>query len=165
MKRHLLLPCVLLLAALAFAQTAGVLSLADAQKVTPSHYFYAGQVAPVQMRNTAAFRTGEKKLVVAALVDVSGYSSAIAEKYQGLLVTDGTINVGAKSLGPGSYGIGSAADGKFVITDLGANVIATSDFTNDAALKRPVPLKMAADGSNVRLYLGKKYVTITPETK
>ncbi len=165
MKRHLLLPCVWLLAAVAIAQTAGVLSLTEAQKVTPSHYFYAGQVAPVQMRNAAAFRSADKKLVIAALVDVSGYSSAIAEKYQGLLITDGTINVGEKSLGPGSYGIGSAADGKFVVTDLGANVIATADFTNDEALKRPVPLKMAAEGNNVRLYLGKKYVTITTETK
>jgi hypothetical protein len=161
----MLLPCLLLLAAVASAQNAGVLPLAEAQKVTPSHYFYAGQVAPVQMRNAAAFRSAAGKLLVAAMVDVSGYSSAIAEKYQGLLITDGAINIGGKSLAPGSYGIGAAPDGKFVVTDVGANVVATADFTNDAAVKRPVPLKMAADGSNVRLYLGKKYVIIAPESK
>jgi hypothetical protein len=165
MKTRLLLPCLLVASVVAFAQSAGVLSSAETQKITPSHYFYAGQVAPVQMRNAAAFRTANGKVVLAALVDVSGYSSAIAEKYQGLLLTDGTVEVAGKTLAPGSYGIGSAPDGKFVITDIGGNVLASSDFTADSALKRPVPLKMAADGDHVRLYLGKKYVTITPGTK
>jgi hypothetical protein len=164
-NRRILLPCLVLLAAVAVAQSAGVLSPAETKKITPSHYFYAGQTAPVQMRNAAAFRSASGKVVIAALVDVSGYSSAVAEKYQGLLVTDGTINVGGKSLGPGSFGIGGTPDGKFVVTDIGANVVGTADFTNDADLKRPVPLKMAVDGNNVRLYLGKKYVTLTPETK
>jgi hypothetical protein len=156
---------MLMATVVAFAQSTGVLSRAETQKITPSHYFYAGQVAPVQMRNAAAFRSANGKVVLAALVDVSGYSSAIVEKYQGLLLTDGGMNVGGKTLPPGSYGIGSAPDGKFVVTDLGANVIAAVDFTTDSELKRPVPLKMAADGNNVRLYLGKKYVTIAPESK
>jgi hypothetical protein len=155
---------LLLVGITAYAQTPTILTKIETQKITPSHYFYGGQVAPVQLRNAAAFRNAGGKVVVAALVDVSGYSSAIAEKYQGLLLTEGTIHIGDKSLGPGSYGIGATPDGKFVITDIGANVITSSEFTNDATLKRPVPLKMSADGTNVRLYLGKKYITITPET-
>ena len=166
MKKRIVLLCSPLLAALlAFGQSSGILSQAETQKITPSHYFYAGQTAPVQMRNAAAFRSPKGKVVIAALVDVSGYSSAVAEKYQGLLITDGGINIGGKSLGPGSYGIGATPDSKFVVTDIGANVIASADFTNDPNLKRPVPLKMAADGQNVRLYLGKRYVAINPESK
>jgi hypothetical protein len=162
--RHarLLAVSLLVFSLAAVAQEAGVLPAAEARKVTPSHYFYAGQVAPVQMRNAAAFRTPSKGLIIAALVDNSGYSSAIAEKYQGLLIADTKFRIGGQEFAPGSYGIGSLPDGKFVVTDLGSNILLSTEVTNDAELKRPVPLKMAADGTSVRLYLGKKYVVVEP---
>jgi hypothetical protein len=138
----------------------GVLKSADAQKLIPPIFFYAGQSAPVQARNSGAFRTPSGKMALAALVDNSGYSSAIAEKYQGFLITDGKVRIGGNELSPGAYGIGALADGSFVVTDLGANNLFAVRFATDDALKRPVPLKFAADGSSARLYLGKKYVTL-----
>jgi hypothetical protein len=142
------------------AVVAGALKPADAQKLVPQTFFYAGQSAPVQARNSGGFRSANGKLVLAALVDSSGYSSAIAEKYQGFLVTDGKLLIGGKDLGPGAYGIGALPDGSFIVTDIGGDTLFSVPFSNDEALKRPIPLKFEQDGQGVRLYLGKKYVKI-----
>jgi hypothetical protein len=139
---------------------AGVLTLEEAQKVLPASVFYAGQTAPVQARNSGGFRTASGKLVLAGLVDSSGYSSGIAEKYQGFLISEVKLQIGGQTLPPGAYGIGAVAGDKFVVTDLGANEVLTTASKSDAALKRPVPLKFVADGASYRLYLGKKYVTV-----
>jgi hypothetical protein len=142
------------------ALPAGVLKPADTQKLVPQTFFYAGQSAPVQARNSGGFRAATGKLALAALVDSSGYSSAIAEKYQGFLVTDGKLQIGGKDLGPGAYGIGALPDGSFIVTDIGGNTLFSVPFNNDEALKRPIPLKFVQDGQDARLYLGKKYVKI-----
>jgi hypothetical protein len=142
------------------APASGVLKAAETQKLVPQAFFYAGQTAPVQVRNSGAYRSPKGKLVLAALVDTSGYSSAVAEKYQGFLVTDGHVRVGGKELAPGAYGIGALPDGSFVVTDLGANTLLTVPYATDSELKRPVPLKFAPAGQTARLYLGKKYVTL-----
>jgi hypothetical protein len=135
------------------ALPAGVLKPADTQKLVPQTFFYAGQSAPVQARNSGGFRAATGKLALAALVDSSGYSSAIAEKYQGFLVTDGKLQIGDK-------GIGALPDGSFIVTDIGGNTLFSVPFNNDEALKRPIPLKFVQDGQDARLYLGKKYVKI-----
>jgi len=143
------------------AQSApSVLTAVEAKKLIPQNYFYAGQTAPVQVRNSAVAKSGDGKFVLAALGDNSGYSSAIAEKYQGLFEADGAIEVGGKPLGPGAYGIGTVANGDFVVTDLSGKVLFTVPTKNDAEMKRPVPLKMTVNGEVVRLYLGRKYVEI-----
>ena len=139
---------------------AGVLAAADLQKVMPQSFFYAGQTAPVQSRNSSGAHSAQGKIFLAGLVDSSGYSTGIAEKYQGFLVTDATLKVGDAELKPGAYGFGALPDGKFIITDLGGNTLFTTTFQPDNDLKRPRPLWIAEDGAGFRLYLGKKYVAI-----
>jgi len=175
MKRAVRTLLLLGLAAIAVAQsdsakpeakpTPGVLAAADAHRLIPPSFFYAGQTAPVQSRNSGAYRSANGKLMLAALVDNSGYSSAIAEKYQGFIATDGKIKIGGKELSPGAYGIGALADGSFVVTDLGANTLFSVTFENDAELKRPVPLKFVQQGTSVRLYLGRRFVTVETATE
>ena len=64
-----------------------VLSSDELKKVVPAEFFFAGQKAPTQLRNAAGFQTADGKLMLAALVDASGYSTAIQQKYQGMLIT------------------------------------------------------------------------------
>ncbi len=151
---------LLALAAAAQSKKAGVVDASDMKQVVPTNFYYDGQVAPVQFRNAAAVRLEGGKIVQAGLVDNSGYSSDIAAKYQGYFITEQKIKIGDKELAPGQYGFGFS-DGKFRIMDVGGNDVLQADQRMDEGLKRPVPLKMVADGSNYRLYAGKKYVVIT----
>ncbi len=62
---------------------AGALAAADLKVLVPANYFYRGQSASVQLRNSAGIRTKDQKYVLAGLVDASGYASDVAQKYQG----------------------------------------------------------------------------------
>ena len=150
---------LLALAAAAQSKKTGVVEASDMKQIVPTNYYYDGQVAPVQFRNAAAVRLDGGKIVQAGLVDNSGYSSDIAAKYQGYFITEQKIKIGDKELAPGQYGFGFSG-GKFRIMDVGGNDVLQADQQMDEGLKRPVPLKMTADGANYRLYAGKKYVVI-----
>jgi len=74
--------------------TKHVLSSDELKKAVPTEYFFRGQKAPVQLRNAVGFQLADGKMILAALVDASGYSTAIQQKYQGLLITETKLNVG-----------------------------------------------------------------------
>src|SRR5215470_12762240 len=141
----------------------GVLGADDLKRVIPSVYFFRGQSATVQIRNAGGFAAADGKLVLAALVDTSGYAADVQAKYQGLLITEVKLNVGGTSLAPGQYGFGFTKDGKFLVLDVGANDLFKADVQSDDKLMHPVPLKMAADGTSYRLYAGRKWVGLKPE--
>jgi hypothetical protein len=155
---------VLFIAASAFGQgkPAGVVASADLKGLVPASYFYRGQSATVQLRNSGAIRTKDQKYVIAALVDTSGYSSDVAEKYQGLFITEEKVKIEGSEIGPGQYGFGFVGD-KFLITDVAANEVLSVGSKVDGDLKRPVPLKIVGEGGAYRLYHGKKYVTLQLE--
>jgi hypothetical protein len=144
------------------SKPAGALAATEVKTIVPATYFYRGQSATVQMRNAAGIRTKDQKYVLAALVDTSGYSTDVAEKYQGLFITEVKVKVGGSELAPGQYGFGFVGD-KFVVTDVGANDVFSVSSKVDDTLKRPVPLKISQEGGENRLYHGKKYVTLQVE--
>lgn len=145
----------------ALAQDAGsILAGAELTRVVPTSFYYQGQSAPTQMRNSAAARFGTNRFVIAGMVDTAGYSAEIRARYQGFFVTDSAITVGGESLPTGAYGFGFSNDGKFNVFDIGGNQVLSVSSTNDKALKRPRPLIMTMDGNNVRLYAGRDYVVI-----
>jgi len=132
-------------------------------KIFPSNVFYRGQVAPVEMRNTGGVHFADDSYVLAGLVDNSGYSTGLKEKYQGYLLTEVPLQIGGQTLKPGAYGFGFLEGAKFVVTDLGGNDVLRIDGKRDADLKRPVPLTVtaSADGSGYRLYKGRDFVTFS----
>jgi len=142
---------------------AGVLSAQDIKRVVPATYFFRGQSAPVQLRNSGGFSTADGKLVLAGFVDTSGYSTDVQAKYQGLFITEVKLSVEGTELAPGQYGFGFSKDGKFLIMDVGANDLFTVSGRADDKMPRPVPLKVVADGDGYRLYSGRKWVGLKPE--
>jgi len=164
LARAVLAPMVLLLTLpmLAADKPADVLSSDEVKSIVPASYFYRGQSASVQMRNSAGIRTKGQKYVLAGLVDTSGYASDVAQKYQGLFITEVKVHIEGSELAPGEYGFGFAGD-KFVVTDVGANDVLSVDSKRDDALKRPVPLKVVEDSGSYRLYAGRKYVRLRLE--
>lgn len=138
-----------------------ILAAADVgNKLLPDKVFFRGQVAPVQARNTGGVRYADGFLVFAGLVDSSGYSTGIREKYQAYLINEVPVEIGGQTLKPGAYGIGFLEGSKFVVMDLGANDVLQVASTKDAEMKRPVPLQFVAGSAagNYRLYHGRDYV-------
>jgi hypothetical protein len=160
MKNNRRMVWLIVLATLTVAQmSAQVLSSDEAKKAAPATYFFAGQSAAVQTRNVAGVKNGAGKFVLAGLVDTSGYSTAIQEKYQGFLITETKLTFDGATLEPGEYGFGFK-DGKFTIMNVAATDLFSIASKDDDQLKHPVPLKIEKDGSAYRLYAGKKYIVI-----
>lgn len=130
-------------------------------KIFPDQVFFRGQVAPVQMRNTGGIRFGDDFYVLAGLVDNSGYSSDIRQKYQAYLISEVALEIGGQKLAPGAYGVGFVTGDKFVVMDLGAHDLFQTGSTKDAEMKRPLPLQVVGSGGKYRLYAGRDYVEVS----
>src|SRR5215472_18917952 len=156
---------ILILTASAWTQQVSkhVLGADEVKKATPTEYFYRGQKAPVQLRNAVGFQQADGKMTLAALVDASGYSTAIQQKYQGLLISESKLNIGGSELAPGQYGFGFAADGKFVVMNVAHEDVLSVPYETEQALQRAVPLKLVEEGAGYKLYGGKKWVAVKPE--
>lgn len=154
---------VLSFSALAQQPKPGVLGAEDLKKLLPPAYFFRGQSATVQVRNSGGIATADGKFVLASLVDTSGYASDLQAKYQGLLITEVKLNAAGSELAPGEYGFGFVKDGRFLVMDVGANDLLSVTATTDDKLAHPVPLKIVQDGGGYRLYAGRKWVSLKPE--
>jgi len=129
-------------------------------KIFPERVFFRGQSAPVQFRNSGGVHFADDFYVLVGLVDNSGYSSGIKEKYQAYLLNEVTLEIAGQTLKPGAYGIGFITGGKFVVMDLGANDLLQVASQHDAEMKRPVPLQVlvSTTAGGYRLYIGRDYV-------
>ena len=156
---------ILILTASAWTQQPSkhVLTADEVKKATPTEYFYRGQKAPVQLRNAVGFQQSDGKMTLAALVDASGYSTAIQQKYQGLLITESQLDIGGSTLAPGEYGFGFTADGKFTVMDVANNDVLSASYQTEQALQHAVPLKLVSDSEGYKLYAGKKWIAIKAE--
>jgi len=153
---------VLLSAGLAQNAAQHLLSADELKNIVPTEFFFRGKKAPTQLRNATGFQTADGKVTFAALVDASGYSTAIQQKYQGLLITESKLSIGSSDLMPGAYGFGFAAD-KFIVMNVANEDVLSVAYQTDASLKRAVPLKLVEDGGGYKLYGGKKWVGVKPE--
>lgn len=147
-------------------QPAAVLKPADLASLMPSQVFFRGQSASVQMRNSGGIRYADGMFTLMALVDTSGYSSGIQQRYQAYLITEVPLQFGeqgnAKQLPPGAYGVGFIQNDRFVVMDLGAHDLLDVGSHHDGELHRPMPLQVL-DGSAAgvyRFYEGRSYVTV-----
>lgn len=152
----------------ATAQTpkAGQDTVLKAAEITPALFpdkvFFRGKTAASQLRNAGGVKFADGMYFLAALVDNSGYSTAIKEKYQAYMLTEVEVDIGGTKLPAGAYGIGWLKDGKFVVMDLGAHDIFTVDSKHDDGLKHPVPLQVVAGTSagSYLLYSGRDSVEV-----
>ena len=148
-------------AAVATAQDRTViLTGAELTRVVPTGFYFQGQSAPTQMRNSAAARFGSARYVIAGMVDTSGYAAEVRAKYEGFLITDSPIWINKTELAVGAYGFGFSNDGKLNILDLAGRQILSVSTTNDTSMKRPRPLFMSKSGDEIRLYSGRQYAVI-----
>lgn len=138
-----------------------VVTGSDLTRLVPTSYYFKGQSAPTQMRNTSAAKLGPERHVIVGLVDTSGYSAEVRAKYEGFFITDSPIKINGESLPTGAYGFGFSNDGKMNIMDIAGNDVLTVSSTNDKALRRPRPLMMTTSEQGIRFYSRRDYVVIT----
>ncbi len=144
-----------------------ILTRDQAGPILPPSVFFRGQSAPIQARNSAGLRLGDR-LVLAVLVDTSGYSSGVAQTYQAYLITEVPLRIGENTLRPGAYGFGFVGGGggdQMVVLDLGGNELFRTPTTHEPTLARPTPLQILADPASpnrARLFLGRSFVVLAP---
>jgi hypothetical protein len=139
--------------------TSTVLKPADLGKLFPATVYYVGQSAPTQLRNSGGVKFGDGHYVLASLVDTSGYSTGVAAKYQGYLITEVPIMIEGKHLPAGAYGFGFIDGDRFLVTDLGGADLFSTHSTKDTGMTRPRPLEVTDDAAGgFRLYSGRSYV-------
>jgi hypothetical protein len=135
---------------------ARALHATEAAKLLPDAVFYAGKSANTQLRNSAGVHYGDGPYVLAVLVDTSGYSTSVQEKYQGYLLTEVPLEFGSHRLAAGAYGIGFVGD-HFGVMDIGGHDVLQATAAHDAAMTRPMPLQILPGSSpgNYRLCFGR----------
>ena len=117
-----------------------ILQPADAAKILPDAVFFRGQSASVQKRNSSGVRFADGMYVLTALVDNSGYSTGVKEKYQAYFITEAPLTIDGHPLPAGVYGVGFIAGNHFVVMDVGAHDLFTATSLHDEKLPRPRPL-------------------------
>lgn len=132
-------------------------------KLFPESVFFRGQSAPVQMRNTGGVHFADDFYMLAGMVDNSGYSSGLRQKYQAYLLTEVPLQFGGRTLKPGAYGFGFLEGNKFIVLDLGANELLQAASQRDTEIKRPIPLQITStsEAGKFRLYMGREFVEFT----
>jgi hypothetical protein len=152
------------MSAAADSSSPGILKAPEMANLIPATVFFRGQVASVQARNAGGVKLADGMLVLCALVDTSGYSTAVQQKYQGYFITEVALDINGQTLKPGAYGVGFVEGNKFLVMDLGAHDLFTTSGVHDMELKRPTPLQVLADTApnRYRLYINRNYVVFSP---
>ena len=174
-KPHIILLILLILSFSASAQTnpptpaAGptLLTPVEAAALLPQTVFFQGKTAPTQGRNSGGIRLKNNSLVLISLVDASGYSSQVQEKYQAYLITESPIEIDGHPLPPGAYGCGFVSNNGFIVMDIGGHDLFTAHTARDENLRRPTPLQIIAapnDPGKYRVYAGRNFVLIRVAT-
>jgi len=140
-----------------------ILHPADATKILPASVFFRGQSATIQGRNSGGVHFADGFLVLVSMVDNSGYSTGIQEKYQAYFITEVPLDINGHRLVPGAYGVGiikNASGPQFVVLDIGAHDLFMVDAVSDAKFRRPTPLQVTEGEApgKYRVYFGRNYV-------
>lgn len=142
------------------ADETSVLKPAEVAGILPATVFFQGKTASVQGRNSGGIRFADKSLMLVSLVDASGYSSQVQEKYQAYLITESALDIDGHRLAPGAYGCGFVSSG-FVVMDIGGHDLFTAHTIRDEDLRRPTPLQIMGapnEPGAYRLYAGRNFV-------
>jgi hypothetical protein len=137
-------------------------------RALPTDFYLEGNHIPVQKRNAAMLKNAKGARLLVALLDTTGYSSQVQQKYAGMLITETKVSVCGIAVGVGSYGFGlerpaptSSADAPFRIYDQAGEKIGECASKKDDSIKQPTPLAVTtAKGGPARLYLGKYVIEI-----
>jgi hypothetical protein len=129
-------------------------------------FYLEGNAIPTQKRNTVVLKGTDGKQFVFSLLDTSGYSNEIQQKYAGMMILEKAVAIGGSKVAIGAYGFGlhkpqpPEGAGTFFIYDVAGGKVAEAAAAYDAALAHPVPLQVVTKDGASRLYVGRHWVEI-----
>lgn len=128
----------------------------------PRDFYLEGNAIPTEKRNAALIRTAAGHRILFALLDTSGYSSQVQQKYIGMLITESRICVGRLELQVGSYGFGldvglspPNTDGRIRFYNQAGEKVAEGPAKRDSHVRPLKPLQVVLSEGQPRLYLGR----------
>jgi hypothetical protein len=138
------------------------------ESAIPNDFYLEGNNIPVEKRNAALLKTPAGARLVLALIDTTGYSSQIRQKYSGMAITEGKVSLCSVPLSVGSYGFGlekpaapSSEDAKFFLYNQAGEKVGECGAKKDSAVKQPKPLNIAlSKEAGARLYLGRYFLEL-----
>jgi len=125
-------------------------------------FYLEGNAIPTQKRNTVILKGADGKRMVFGLLDTTGYSAELQQKYIGMMIVERKLTVGGTAIGAGAYGFGlqkptpAEGTGTLILYDVGGAKVGEAAAQYDAALAQPMPLQF----TNGRLYVGRHWVEI-----
>ena len=148
----------------AFAQVSGK----DFDSAVPRDFYLEGNAIPTEKRNAVLLKSPAGARLLFALIDTTGYSSQIREKYIGMMIAEGAVSVCGVHLGVGSYGFGLDAPApgrsegaRFLLYNQAGEKVGDCSAEKDARIKQPRPLQVVpGKGEPARLYLGRYRVDL-----
>ena len=129
-------------------------------------FYLEGNAIPTQKRNTVMLKGADGKRLVFSLLDTTGYSTEIQQKYIGMLIFERPVALGTAKVGAGAYGFGlkkpqpPEGPGTLFVYDVGGAKLAEAAASHDAEIARPVPLQVVTKDGKSRLYAGRHWVEI-----
>jgi len=133
----------------------------------PKDFYLEGNRIPIEPRNAAILKSSSAPRILFALLDTTGYSSQIKQKYIGMIITEGRISVCGNPLEIGSYGFGldkptapSTAEAKFHVYNQAGGEAVSCSVPYDKGLKAPKPLAVATGKEGAALLLGRYKIEI-----
>ena len=124
-------------------------------------FYLEGNSIPTEKRNAALIKTPAGARVEFALLDTSGYSSEVQQKYRGMIISEGGLSVCGVKLGVGSFGFGArmpkppaTGNAEVFFYDQAGKKLGQCTAERDAHLKAPKPLQVVVSGGKAHLYLG-----------
>jgi hypothetical protein len=126
-------------------------------------FYLEGNAIPTQKRNTVILKAADGARLVFGLLDTSGYSAEVQQKYVGMMIVERKVLVGGVAVGTGAYGFGlqkpttpPEGAGKLVVYDVSGAKVGETVAQYDTALAQPVPLQVVGS----KLYVGRHWVEI-----
>jgi hypothetical protein len=137
-------------------------------RAVPADFYLEGNRIPVEKSNAALVKSPKGARLVVALIDTTGYSSRIQQKYIGMIITESTTSVCGNALGVGSYGFGlerpapsSNADAPFKIYNQAGEKVGECAAKKDDSIAQPRPLAVVPDKTgSAKILLGKYGIEI-----
>jgi hypothetical protein len=132
------------------------------ESAIPNDFYLEGNRIPVEKRNAALLKTPAGARLILALIDTTGYSSQIQQKYIGMVITEGKVSVCDVPLSVGSYGFGlEKPAGKFFLYNQAGEKVGDCAANKDSAVKQPKPLNIVlSKEAGARLYLGRFFLEL-----
>jgi hypothetical protein len=134
----------------------------------PKDFYLEGNAIPVEKRNTVLLKAPSGARVLVGLIDTSGYSSQIQQKYMGMLIAEAPLGVCSVDLTVGSYGFGlqkpasqGQSNGEFLVYDQAGKQLGSCPAEADQGLRQPRPLQVTtASDATARLCLGRYCIAL-----